>query len=232
MPIIMKNIVIIISGCLFILGILSCIQEDLKQLLLYTVAGHCGYLVIMIYNIITLNPMPSELFNILLFYLLFTGNIIIGFFYSTLSMKRSGSTYQVKSIYDLAQLWLINKKTTLSLLLLLLCLSGVPFFPGFICKWFLVEESFRFNKYLGFLSFFMCLFSSYPYLRIINNMLMNKNLMLNKKGPRWYFDTLINNTTRITLNITTFLAFVTTIKPSMLWLILSYLPLHFSSIYR
>lgn len=225
MPIIIKNIIITFSGCFFLIGMFSCIQEDLKQLLLYTIIGHSGYLVIIAYNLIILDPIPDELLNILFFYLFIMSNTIIGFFYSTLSMKRSGSTYQVKSIYDLAQLWLINKKITSYLILLLLCLSGFPFLPGFLCKWFLIEESFRFNKYVGILSFFMCIFSAYPYIRIINNMILNKNLMLNKKGPRWYFDTLLHTKARITLIISAFFTFVITIKPSIIWLIFSYLPL-------
>lgn len=225
MLIIIKNIIITLSGCFFLIGIFSCIQEDLRQLLLYTFIGHCGYLIIMAYNLIILDPIPNELLNILFFYSSIMGSVTIGFFYCTLSMKRSGSTYQVKSIYDLAQMWLINKKTTSYLILLLLCLSGFPFLPGFLCKWFLIEESFLFNKYLGILSFFMCIFSAYPYIRIINNMILNKNLMLNKKGPRWYFDTLLHTKARMTLTITAFFTFIVTIKPSTMWLVFSYLPL-------
>lgn len=226
MPITIKTIIIILSSFFLIMGMFSCIQENLKQLLIYTLIGHCAYLIIIIYNIVIYNPVSHEQLNILFFYLFFMTNVTIGFFYCTLSMKRSGSTYQVKSIYDLAQLWLINKKTTFYFFMLLFGLSGFPLFPGFLCKWFFIEEIYQFNKLLGILSLFMCLFSTYPYIRIMNHMVLNKNLMLNKKGPRWYFDTLLHTPGRIVLITTAFLAIITTIKPSIIWYFIEHLPLY------
>lgn len=231
MPITIKAIIITISTCFLIIGIFSCIQENLKQLLIHTLIGHCAYILIIVYNIFIYNPISHELINILFFYIFFITNVTIGFFYCTLSMKRSGSTYQVKSIYDLAQLWLINKKTTFYFFMLLFGLSGFPLFPGFLCKWFFIEEFYQFNKLLGILSFFMCLFSAYPYIRIMNHMILNKNLMLNKKGPRWYFDTLLHTPGRIVLITTAFLSIIITVKPSIIWYFIKNLPLQLNIFY-
>ncbi len=232
MSIILKNIFLVITGCLLVVGLFSCIQENLKQLLFYTIIGHLGYLSAVTYNIITFHPVSHELLHILFFYVIFMANVTIGFFYCALSMKRSGGTYQVKSIYDLGQLWRTNKKTALSFLILLSGLSGLPFFSGFMCKWFFVEEIFLFNKLLGVLSFFMCVFSAYPYIRIMNNLIFNKNLMLNKKGPRWFFDTLLNTPQMIILGSTAFLCVIMTIHSSMLWFVIHHLSTYFPSIYK
>jgi NADH:ubiquinone oxidoreductase subunit 2 (subunit N) len=221
-----------IASCFLVIGAFSCIQENLKQLLLYTIIGHLGYLSIMVYNTIAFHPVYHELLHILFFYIIFMTNVTVGFFYCALSMKRSGGTYQVKSIYDFTQLWLTNKKITLSFLVLLTGLSGLPFFPGFMCRWFLIEETFLFNKLLGLVSFFMCFFSAYPYIRIMINLVFNKNLMLNQKGPRWYFDTLLDTPRKMVLGGTAFLCAIMIIDPSIVWFIIHHLSTYLPLIYK
>lgn len=206
----------ILIALLLLVGAFSSIQENLKKVLFYSVLGQCTYLILGIFYII-IGIIDFEFLMIHFFFLFFNINVYISFFSSVLYMKRGGNSYKVKSIYDLAQLWISDRKITINFLILLLNISGIPFLPGFLCKWFFIEEIFFFQKYLGLISFFIAILMSFPYLRIMNQMVFNKNLMSNPKGPRWYFDKLLNKYQVLLLGITIFISILTMINPSMLW---------------
>jgi NADH:ubiquinone oxidoreductase subunit 2 (subunit N) len=207
----------IFLSILLLVSALSSIEENLKKLLFYSLMGQLSYLMVVIFYITTIEKLEFEFIIINFFYIFFNIILYSSFFLSVLYMKRGGNSYKVKSIYDLAQLWITDRKTTISFLILLVNISGIPFLPGFLCKWFFVEEIFFFHKYLGLVSFFISIFMSFPYLRIINQMLFNKNLMSNPKGPRWFFDRLLNRYQIAFLGLVTFFCVVVTINPSILW---------------
>lgn len=215
MYVIFQNTFIFILNLFLIIGIIGSFQENLKKLLVYTIIGQLAYISVVVLYTTTLKE--PEFFRINFFYIILNSLTYLAFFFSILYMKRGGNTYKVKSIYDLAQLWITDRKIAMCFLILLLLISGIPFFPGFMCKWFFVEEIFFFNKYLGIMSFFMSVFSSIPYFRIINQMIFNKNLMYNPKGPRWFFDKILNKYQLIFLIISTFLCTLFTLNPSILW---------------
>lgn len=233
MYVVIQNGLVLLLGLFILIGIMGSFQENLRKLLTYTLVGQLAYISVMISHIVTLSE--PELLKTGCFYLIINIMTYFTFFFSVLYMRRGGDTYKVKSIYDLSQLWVTDKKIAFCLLILLAVISGIPFFPGFMCKWFFVEELFSFHKYLGILSFFMSVFTSLPYIRIINQMILNKNLMYNPKGPRWYFDKIQSKYQLALLAITTFLVILFTLNPSILWylsyyLVNFYLSLHLISV--
>jgi len=221
MYVIFENVFIFILSLFLLIGIIGSFQENLRKLLTYTIIGQLTYLSVVVLYTTTLKE--PEFLRITFFYIILNSLAYLAFFISVLYMKRGGDTYKVKSIYDLAQLWITDRKIAMSFLILLILISGIPFFPGFMCKWFFVEEIFFFNKYLGIMSFFMSAFTSIPYFRIINQMVFNKNLMYNPKGPRWFFDKILNKYQLIFLGIITFLCILFILNPSILWYLSYYL---------
>lgn len=221
MYVVFQNILTLVLSLLLIIGIVGSFQENLRKLLIYTIIGQLTYISVVVFHTATLKE--PEFLRISFFYIFLNTLAYLAFFISVLYMKRGGDTYKVKSIYDLAQLWITDRKIAISFLILLIIISGVPFFPGFMCKWFFVEEIFFFNKYLGILSFFMSAFNSIPYFRIINQMIFNKNLMYNPKGPRWFFDKVLSKYQLIFLVMTTLLCSLLTLNSSILWYFSYYL---------
>ena len=63
----------------------------------------------------------------------------------------------------------------------------------------------------------MSIIITIPYIRIINQMIFNKTLMHNPKGPRWYFDKILSNQQLFILAISTALCVLFSLNPSVLW---------------
>lgn len=214
---------IFLSFTCFFIGIFTCFQEELKKLLLYSTVGHFGYFFLFLYQIILWDNVPQECVETIFFYFLITSFLLFGFFTTVLSMRRTGNTYPVKSIYDLAQLWLIDKVVAICCLILLMGLASVPFFPGFLCRWFFVQSAFLFNPYLGILSLYTSIFTSYSYVRMMHQIFFNQNLMFNEKSPRWYFDQLLTPGYRVFLILCTSLFLFFTFNPSFIWFVAHHL---------
>jgi NADH:ubiquinone oxidoreductase subunit 2 (subunit N) len=208
---------IFFSGFFIILSIILSIQENLKKLFIFTGILHISSFFLFFIYCILFRPIDSELIDLIAFYFFFLVGTLFGFFGIVLSMKRSGKKYPVKSIYDLAQLWLINRELTSYLVLLLASISGLPFFSGFLYRWFLIQEVYHIHRLFGIISILICLFVSYPYLRIITQMIFNNSLLLNDRGPRWYFDQLLDRRRRKILNISVILFVLINFKISLVW---------------
>ena len=138
MYVVFQNILTLVLSLLLIIGIVGSFQENLRKLLIYTIIGQLTYISVVVFHTATLKE--PEFLRISFFYIFLNTLAYLAFFISVLYMKRGGDTYKVKSIYDLAQLWITDRKIAISFLILLIIISGVPFFPGFMCKWFFVEE--------------------------------------------------------------------------------------------
>lgn len=199
-----------------LLGCATCLQEDLRKLFFYSMIGHAGYFFLFLAQAV--GPGATyEAVSALLFYVCFISFSSGSFFFFVGRMKRSGNTYPIRSIYDFAQLWLIDKVLASCCLIFLMGLASIPFFPGFLCRWFFVQCAFHIHPVLGLVSFFTCLCSSYPYLRIMHQILLNQNLMLNEKGPRWYFDQLLSAHYRRLFFVCTLFFIFFSFRSSVIW---------------
>lgn len=210
---------LLISTITFSIGYRAFLQEKLRIILNYAVILYLGdfcWLVLII-------PQPNEYSLQIKGLFLLSTVIVIGMFipmfWALLSLKRNGRTYKVDTIYDLAQLGLTAPHYAKLLSISIWVVSYLPPSPGFLMRWIWAQSLFEAHPYVGVLSFWSSAFISYPYARMLSQMWYNKNVMLNPKGPRWFFDKRMNLTLlQISLlHLSAFFGVILTLQPSLVW---------------
>ena len=145
--------------------------------------------------------------------------IFFPLFWSLLTIKRTGQTYKVNTIYDLGQFNLTAPQLSKILSFLIWIVSPIPPSPGFLMRWVWANSIFAAHPYVGILSFWTSVLISIPCFRIFGQIWMNKTLMPHKRGPRWYFDKNIKKIQFFLLCVSTILGIILCIQPSLVWFV-------------
>ena len=154
-------IIIFLSIASMIFGSLAAIgQKNLKRLIAYSSIGHMGF------ALAGLSPGTNEGIQSSIIYISIYLIMNLGFFSCLFMMKRNDKYYE--NIDDLSGLSKNHPLISLSLLIILFSLAGIPPTAGFFAKFYVfsavVKESMYFLAITGLLS---TVISAFYYLRII-----------------------------------------------------------------
>jgi NADH-quinone oxidoreductase subunit N len=193
-------IIIFLSIASMIFGSLAAIgQKNLKRLIAYSSIGHMGF------ALAGLSPGTNEGIQSSIIYISIYLIMNLGFFSCLFMMKRNDKYYE--NIDDLSGLSKNHPLISLSLLIILFSLSGIPPTAGFFAKFYVfsavVKESMYFLAITGLLS---TVISAFYYLRII------KIIYFDPEKER--YDTDYNIGLKISLSLSTLLILLYFIFPS------------------
>ena len=193
-------IIIFLSIASMIFGSLAAIgQKNLKRLIAYSSIGHMGF------ALAGLSPGTNEGIQSSIIYISIYLIMNLGFFSCLFMMKRNDKYYE--NIDDLSGLSKNHPLISLSLLIILFSLAGIPPTAGFFAKFYLfsavVKESMYFLAITGLLS---TVISAFYYLRII------KIIYFDPEKER--YDTDYNIGLKISLSLSTLLILLYFIYPS------------------
>jgi len=193
-------IIIFLSIASMIFGSLAAIgQKNLKRLIAYSSIGHMGF------ALAGLSPGTNEGIQSSIIYISIYLIMNLGLFCCLFMMKRNDKYYE--NIDDLSGLSKNHPLISLSLLIILFSLAGIPPTAGFFAKFYLfsavVKESMYFLAITGLLS---TVISAFYYLRII------KIIYFDPEKER--YDTDYNIGLKISLSLSTLLILLYFIYPS------------------
>jgi len=193
-------IIIFLSIASMIFGSLAAIgQKNLKRLIAYSSIGHMGF------ALAGLSPGTNEGIQSSIIYISIYLIMNLGFFSCLFMMKRNDKYYE--NIDDLSGLSKNHPLISLSLLIILFSLAGIPPTAGFFAKFYVfsavVKESMYFLAITGLLS---TVISAFYYLRII------KIIYFDPEKER--YDTDYNIGLKISLSLSTLLILLYFIYPS------------------
>ncbi len=156
-----QTIIIFLSLASMIFGSVAAIgQSNLKRLIAYSSIGHMGY------ALAGLSVGTNEGIQSSIMYICIYLAMNLGFFCCLFMFKRNNSYYE--SIEDLSGLSKNHPVLSLSLLIMLFSLAGIPPLAGFFAKFYIfksvIEESMFFLAIVGLIS---TVIAAYYYLRII-----------------------------------------------------------------
>lgn len=206
-----------ISIITFTIGYQIAFQEKLHFIFYYLLIVYCGDFCWLILILTQLNDFSLEIKGLFLLSSIIIFGIFCPLFWSLLTIKRDGQTYKVKTIYDLAQFGLTAPKLSKILSFLLWVVSPIPPSPGFLMRWLWANSVFGGHPYVGILSFWTSVLISLPYFKIFSQIWLNETVMLNPKGPRWYFDKNIKTIQFILLYISVVFGSILCLQPSLVW---------------
>ena len=161
-------ILIFLSIASMLFGAIAAIgQTNLKRLIAYSSIGHVGYMLAGLATGSNAGVQSSVIY--ITIYILMN----LGLFSCLLMMKRDNKYYE--NIDDLAGLSKNHPLLSLSLLLILFSLAGIPPLAGFFAKFYIfksvIEQSMYFLAIIGLLS---TVVAAFYYLRIIKIMYFDK----------------------------------------------------------
>tara|TARA_Y100000590_G_scaffold388651_1_gene463170 strand:+ start:2880 stop:4295 length:1416 start_codon:yes stop_codon:yes gene_type:complete len=159
-----QTIIVFLSIASMIFGAVAAIgQKNLKRLVAYSSIGHIGY------SLAGLAPGTNEGIQSSIIYISIYIVMNFGLFSCLLMMKRNDKYFE--TIDDLSGLSKHHPVLSLSMLIILFSLAGIPPLAGFFAKFYIfksvIEESMYFLAIVGLLS---TVIAAYYYLRIIKVM--------------------------------------------------------------
>ena len=195
-------IIIFLSIASMIFGAVAAIgQKNLKRLVAYSSIGHMGF------ALAGLSPGTNEGIQSSIIYISIYLIMNLGLFSCLFMMKRNDQYYE--NIDDLSGLSKNHPLISLSLLIILFSLAGIPPMAGFFAKFYVfsavIKESMYFLAITGLLS---TIISAFYYLRII------KIIYFDPEKEK--YDTDYNIGLKITLSLSTLLILLYFIFPSTL----------------
>jgi NADH-quinone oxidoreductase subunit N len=163
-----QMILIFLSISSMLFGAIAAIgQTNIKRLIAYSSIGHVGYV------LAGLATGSNEGIQSSIIYITIYILMNLGFFSCLLMMKRNNEYYE--NIYDLSGLSKNHPLLSLSLLLILFSLAGIPPLAGFFAKFYIfksvLEQSMYFLAIVGLLS---TVIAAFYYLRIIKIIYFDK----------------------------------------------------------
>ena len=195
-------IIVFLSIASMVFGAVAAIgQKNLKRLVAYSSIGHMGYALAGLAVGTNLGIQSSIVY--ISIYIVMN----LGLFSCLLMMKRNDQYYE--NIEDLSGLSKNHPLLSLSLMIILFSLAGIPPMAGFFAKFYIftavIEQSMYFLAIIGLLS---AVISAFYYLRIIKIIYFD----LEKEK----YDTDYNMGLKISLSLTTLLIILYFIMPSRL----------------
>ena len=195
-----QMIIIFLSLASMIFGAISAIgQKNLKRLIAYSSIGHMGYALAGL-AVGTNSGIQSSIIYISIYLIM-----NLGIFCCLFMMKRKDKFFD--NLEDLAGLSKNHPIISLSLLILLFSLAGIPPMAGFFAKFYIfmsvIEQSMYFLAIVGLLS---TVISAFYYLRIIKIIYFDP--------PKEQYDQDHNFGLRISLTIATLLILFYFVYPS------------------
>ena len=160
-----KNIFIIVSFFSLLFGSLGAlVQKKWKRFLAYSSINHIGFILI--------GFLSGEVLGIvsILLYLFIYILTTLGIFSFLLSLRfyKYPADYQTRYLLELANLSKVNPLLSVSLVLILFSMAGVPPLSGFFAKVFVLLTGIQSSSYsLVFFSIIMSSISCFYYIRII-----------------------------------------------------------------
>ena len=198
----MQIIIVFLSIASMIFGAVAAIgQKNLKRLIAYSSIGHMGF------ALAGLSSGTNEGIQSSIIYISIYLIMNLGLFSCLFMMKRNDKYYE--NIDDLSGLSKNHPLISLSLLIILFSLAGIPPMAGFFAKFYVfkavIKESMYFLAITGLLS---TIISAFYYLRII------KIIYFDPEKEK--YDTDYNIGLKITLSLSTLLILLYFIFPSRL----------------
>ena len=195
-------IIVFLSIASMVFGAVAAIgQKNLKRLVAYSSIGHMGYALAGLATGTNLGIQSSIVY--ISIYIVMN----LGLFSCLLMMKRNDQYHE--NIEDLSGLSKNHPLLSLSLMIILFSLAGIPPMAGFFAKFYIftavIEQSMYFLAIIGLLS---AVISAFYYLRIIKIIYFD----LEKEK----YDTDYNMGLKISLSLTTLLIISYFIMPSIL----------------
>jgi NADH-quinone oxidoreductase subunit N len=156
-----QMIIIFLSIASMLFGAIAAIgQKNLKRLIAYSSIGHIGY------SLAGLATVSSEGVKSSIVYIIIYIIMNLGLFSSLLMLRRNNKYYE--DINDLSGLSKNHPLLSLSFLIILFSLAGIPPLAGFFAKFYIfksvIEQSMYFLAIVGLLS---TVVAAFYYLRII-----------------------------------------------------------------
>ena len=169
-----QMIIVFISLASMILGAVSAIgQKNLKRLIAYSSIGHMGYALAGL-AVGTNSGIQSSIIYISIYLIM-----NLGIFCCLFMMKRKNKFFD--NLEDLSGLSKNHPIISLSLLILLFSLAGIPPMAGFFAKFYIfmsvIEQSMYFLAIVGLIT---TVISAFYYLKIIKIIRSNQNVLLVK----------------------------------------------------
>ncbi len=197
-----QTIIIFLSISSMIFGAVAAIgQKNLKRLIAYSSIGHMGYALAGL-SIGTNEGIQSSISYIVIYLVM-----NLGLFTCLFMMKRNNEYYE--KIEDLSGLSKNHPLLSLSLLIILFSLAGIPPMAGFFAKFYVFTSVIQESMYfLAITGLFSAVISAFYYLRII------KIIYFDKEQEK--FDTDHDIGLKISLSISTLLILLYFIFPSKL----------------
>jgi NADH-quinone oxidoreductase subunit N len=197
-----QMIVIFLSIASMLFGAIAAIgQTNLKRLIAYSSIGHIGY------SLAGLATVSSEGVKSSIVYIIIYIIMNLGLFSSLLMLRRNNKYYE--DINDLSGLSKNHPLLSLSFLIILFSLAGIPPLAGFFAKFYIfksvIEQSMYFLAIVGLLS---TVVAAFYYLRII------KIIYFDPEKEK--FDTDHSPWLRFSLTFSTILILLYFISPSQL----------------
>jgi NADH-quinone oxidoreductase subunit N len=156
-----QMIIIFLSIASMLLGAIAAIgQTNIKRIIAYSSIGHMGY------ALAGLSTGSNDGIQSSIVYIIIYIIMNLGFFSCLLMLKRNNEYYE--SLDDLSGLSKNHPLLSLSLLIILFSLAGIPPLAGFFAKFYIfksvIEQSMYFLAIIGLLS---TVVAAFYYLRII-----------------------------------------------------------------
>jgi len=212
-----ENILLLISLIIFTLGYQIAFQEKVQKIFYFLVWIYVGDFCWLFLILTQINDYSLEIKGLFLLSITLVLGIFIPLSWALLTIKRTGHTYKVKTIYDFAQFSVTAPQLSKILSFLIWVVSPIPPSPGFLMRWMWANTVFSAHPYVGILSFWTSVLAAIPCFRILSQIWLNETLMLNPKGPRWFFDKNIEKIQFFLLYVSTFLGGILCLQPSLVW---------------
>jgi len=185
-------------------------QKKFRRLLAYSSITATGY-----YLILFIFPDLSIIKNIFFFIFVYIINIF-GLFISFSNLSFIKERYNIERFTLLAELIKYNRLFAFFIVFFLFAIAGLPPFPSFLAKLYLLFNLINSNYYLFvFIIITTTVLSFYYYIRISKVILYNTN-------KKWFFVSNMSYTSALFLNYIFFFNILFILKPSLILIPLEY----------
>ena len=172
----LKNLTAMVACLSIVIGSLAALkQRKIKRLLAYSSISHVGYLLIGV-CLLTSDGVKSVFFYLIIYMLTSIGvwSIVL------INEPVKSSLHSIRNLSDLTGLIKANPTLTISFVLILFSLSGIPPLAGFYAKLLIFLNAIKSNYYLlALIGVLTSTVSAYYYLRIIKIMCFDKKVTSN-----------------------------------------------------
>lgn len=171
-----KNLVAIVAVVSVLVGSLTALrQKKIKRLLAFSSVSHVGYLLLAVCTFSS--SIPESVFFYLIIYMLTSVGV---WSFVLINEPNKSNLYTSRNLSDVSGLLNINLTLTLSFILILFSLAGIPPLAGFYAKLVIffnvVKQDYLLLAIIGVLS---SAISAYYYLRIIKIMCFDSKIASN-----------------------------------------------------